>query len=271
MRKVFQLSILLLVTSVALFGCAKSEPDAPAPSGEALYDPGALPPGALGDEIRLGHDIVVNTQTRMKGYVRAQMSCSACHIDAGMRPRAGSFIGTYAEFPQWNKRAHRVIALQDRLIECFLYSMNGRPPAYSSKEMIGMVAYIAWLSRKTPVFSMRDDVEHFVMTMPSGTPNLSHGATLYAQKCASCHQASGAGVPGTFPPLWGAASFNDRAGLSHVERMTVFVRYNMPQDAPGSLSLRDAYDVSAFVLSHTRPAFQRNRMIAFPAQPAKFF
>ena len=31
----------------------------------------------------------------------------------------------YGRFPQWNSRAHRVIALQDRIAECFLYSMNG--------------------------------------------------------------------------------------------------------------------------------------------------
>jgi mono/diheme cytochrome c family protein len=29
------------------------------------------------------------------------------------------------------------------------------------------------------------------------------GAQIYAQNCASCHQAGGAGVPGGFPPLAG--------------------------------------------------------------------
>ncbi|WP_227370119.1 cbb3-type cytochrome c oxidase subunit II [Halomonas sp. M20] len=31
------------------------------------------------------------------------------------------------------------------------------------------------------------------------------GATLYANNCASCHQANGQGLPGTFPPLAGNA------------------------------------------------------------------
>ena len=68
--------------------------------------------------------------------------------------------------------------------------------------------------------------------------------------------ANGAGVSGSFPPLWGARSFNNGAGMAHIDRMTGFVRYNMPQNAPGSLSLQDAYDVAGFVLSHARPHFQ---------------
>jgi cytochrome c len=35
-------------------------------------------------------------------------------------PHGGSFLGIYATFPQWNKRSHRFIALQDRLDDCFL-------------------------------------------------------------------------------------------------------------------------------------------------------
>ena len=47
--------------------------------------------------------------------------------------------------------------------------------------------------------------------------------------------------------------------------------YNMPQNAPGSLSLRDAYDVSAFVLSHKRPAFDKNAADPIPARSAEYF
>jgi hypothetical protein len=48
-------------------------------------------------------------------------------VNGGTVARGGTFVGTYARFPQWNKRSKRVIALQDRLAECFLYSMNGTP------------------------------------------------------------------------------------------------------------------------------------------------
>lgn len=236
-----------------------------------LYDPQALPSGPVGSSIEYGHDIIVDTRRLMKGYVRADMSCAACHIDGGTKARGGSFVGTYARFPQWNKRAHRVIALQDRLAECFLYSMNGRPPAYTSKAMIAMVAYIAWLSRGTATGASQTNADRYVEPLPRRAPNVARGLVLYAKKCEICHQADGAGVRGTFPPLWGPRSFNDGAGMAHVDRMAGFVRYNMPQNAPGSLSLDDAYDVAGFVLSHKRPHFARRVPIGSPPRPAGFY
>ncbi len=40
------------------------------------------------------------------------------------------------------------------------------------------------------------------------------GATIYADSCASCHQADGSGIPGSFPPLKGNPNVADTA---HVE------------------------------------------------------
>lgn len=235
------------------------------------YDPQALPSGPVGASIEYGHDIIVDTPRLMKGYVRADMSCAACHLNGGAKVRGGSFLGTYARFPQWNKRAHRVITLQDRLAECFLYSMNGRPPAYTSKAMIAMVAYIAWLSRGTPTGAALPSTDRYVEPLPQRAPNAVRGLALYTKKCEVCHQANGAGIHGTFPPLWGPASFNDGAGMAHIDRMTGFVRYNMPQNAPGSLSLDDAFDIAGFVLTHKRPHFARRVPIESSPRPAGFF
>jgi thiosulfate dehydrogenase len=236
-----------------------------------LYDPQALPTGQLGQSIREGHDIIVDTQNTMKGYVVAQLNCAACHLDAGMKVRGGSFIGTYGRFPQWNKRAKRVIALQDRIAECFLYSMNGHPPSYNSKQMIAVVSYIAYLSRDVPVGKKLAESDRYIVPLPSASPNLEHGRDLYVQKCVSCHQASGAGAAGSIPPLWGSTAFNSGAGMAHIDRMTGFVMYNMPKNAPGTLSLNDAYDISAWVLAQKRPAFDANRAVQFPPDPAKYF
>lgn len=38
----------------------------------------------------------------------------------------------------------------------------------------------------------------------AGTQPTVDGAQLYAAKCAACHQASGLGIPGVFPPLSGS-------------------------------------------------------------------
>jgi thiosulfate dehydrogenase len=236
-----------------------------------LYDPRALPTGPLGDEIRLGHDIIVDTLQRMPKNVRGSMTCADCHVNGGLKSRGGSFIGLYGRFPQFNKRSGRVITLQDRLAECFLYSENGIPPSYTSKEMIAMVAYIAYLSRNVPVGEKQPKSDSFLVTVPSTKPNLQHGAAIYAQRCEKCHSADGAGKPGKYPPLWGPTSFNNGAGMAHMNRITGFVLYNMPHDHPGTLSFEEAYDVSGFVLSHERPKFKATREILFPAEPAKFF
>jgi thiosulfate dehydrogenase len=234
------------------------------------YDPSALPSGPLGVSIAFGHTIVTDTRHTMPGYVGARMSCEACHINGGTKA-VGGFIGTYARFPQWSERARRVITLQDRLAECFLYSMNGRPPAYTSKAMVALVAYIAWLSRGTRTGAPRPAADTFVEPLPQRTPNRAGGAAVYASRCERCHQQDGDGVAGAFPPLWGAHSFNGGAGMAHIEQITGFVHYNMPPDKPGSLSPGDAYDVAAFVLSHQRPRFQPDTIVTQPPQPAGFF
>lgn len=259
--------LICAIVALALTACSGGAPR----NGAALYDPRTLPTGPVGDSIAYGHAIIVQTHRLMKKYVRADLTCADCHLAAGTLPRGGSFIGTYARFPQWNKRAHRVIALQDRIAECFLYSMNGRAPAYNSKAMIAIVGYIAWLSRGTPIGAKQTASDRYVDPLPSEPPHVARGAAIYLEKCAQCHGADGRGLPGVYPPLWGPRSFNDGAGMAHLDRMTGFVRYNMPHDAPGSLTLAQAYDVAAFVLSHKRPHFQRNALVLSPSLPAKYF
>lgn len=260
-------SLLAVAAAALLAACSQAR----AQQNPAIYDPAALPSGPAGESIALGRAVIMDPQKYLPKDVTADMSCAACHIGGGTVARGGTFVGTYARFPQWNKRSKRMIALQDRLAECFLYSMNGTPPAYTSKEMIGMVAYIAYLSRNVPTGAPQPKSDGFIVPLPSAPPDIAHGKRLFMANCAACHQANGAGIHGSFPPLWGPLSFNNGAGMAHIDRMTGFVKYNMPQNAPGSLSLQEAYDVAGFVLSHDRPKFDPNRTIAQPAEPAKFF
>ncbi len=265
---------IVAVCAAVLFvqGCSTGQ-HAASPGAEtqrAEPSPAPLPSGSEGALISLGRDIIEHTGSRMPGYTRARMSCEACHVAAGTKAHGGSFVGIYATFPQWNKRARRYIALQDRLAECFLYSMNGRPPAYSSREMIALVAYIAFLSRGTPVGSTTRTMG-LERVVTGRAPNVAAGARVYAQTCAACHGSNGEGVGGR-PPLWGAHSFNDGAGMHRVTTMAGFVRYNMPFGSPpDTLSKQDALDVSAFILSHARPRFNRHTTIAFPPLPASYF
>ncbi|RQZ85894.1 c-type cytochrome [Burkholderia anthinoferrum] len=42
----------------------------------------------------------------------------------------------------------------------------------------------------------------------AAAPAAANGALLFASRCASCHQATGAGLPGVFPPLAGSEWVN---------------------------------------------------------------
>lgn len=264
MKALFRYAIVCALLALAACG-------APPKPAQPLYDANALPPGPVGESIAYGHAIITDTPRLMKRYVRADMTCGDCHIAGGTQARGGSFVGVYARFPQWNRRAHRVITLQDRIAECFLYSMNGRAPAYASKEMVAIVAYIAWLSRGVAVGSAQPQSDRYFEPLPTASPSIDRGREIYATRCAGCHQPGGLGISGTFPPLWGPRSFNRGAGMAHLDRITGFVHANMPQDAPGSLSLDQAYDVAAFILSHGRPAFAGRALVRSPSLPAKFF
>ncbi len=277
-------AMLALIVSVTLgaFDSARSAPatvdaatadaatvDAATVDAATVAARAPIPSGPDGDLIRYGRSLLTQTPKYAGEYIGAQMSCSSCHLDAGTKPHAGSLLGVYATFPQWNKRAKRFITLQDRLAECFLYSMNGRPPAPYSREIIALTAYIAWLSRGAQVGTGFPD-QGFVTVHAPGPPDKAAGAKIYAAECAACHGSGGAGNSATsIPPLWGSKSFNDGAGMN--KKMAAFVKANMPRGREGTLSDQEAVDVSAYVLSHERPRFDGTRTIAFPSKPANFF
>jgi thiosulfate dehydrogenase len=58
-----------------------------------------------------------------------------------------------------------------------------------------------------------------------------------------------------WPPLWGAESFNDGAGMNTLPKLSAFIHHNMPQNRKGVLSVQDSYDVAAFIMQQPRPAF----------------
>ena len=270
-------AIASAVVALALAGCAGGAGNATGGTaagrplaGAALYDPAHLPAGKMGALVREGYNIITQTHKFAKPFVVAQMQCSSCHIAGGTIPRGG-YLRIAGHFPQWNKRSHRAIALQDRIAECFLYSMNGKPPAYDSRTMIAVVAYINWISRGQKTFSPIDPAVRIARIKPPAPPSISRGAKIYAAQCSICHQATGAGIPGQFPALWGATSFNKGAGMAKLAMMAGFVRYNMPLGKAGTLSNQQAYDVAAFVESHKRPAFDKKAAIAFPPEPASYF
>ena len=99
--------------------------------------------------------------------------------------------------------------------------------------------------------------------LPPGRGTAADGATLFAQKCASCHGPQGQGMPPAFPALIGRDPkgegfpfakdwhISKTIGNYWPEPTTVFdyVRRAMPQTAPGSLTNDEVYALTAFLLA----------------------
>lgn len=213
-----------------------------------------IPHNELGESIRLGRDIIVDTPKYARRYVGSRMNCADCHVNQGTQPFASPLAGVTTVFPAYSKRDGRVVTIEQRIQECFERSENGTPPPSNSPEMVAIVAYMNWLSKGVPMGSTVKG-RGLLNLMPPAHVNAAEGAKIYAQQCQVCHGANGQGIPGSFPPVWGAASFNDGAGLHNIDKMAAFVKANMPKTNPGSLTVQQAYDVAAFLAAKPRPHF----------------
>ena len=252
-------SFLFAVTAAAIAGAA----DAPSRSTAPLDPPSPLeiPVGPLGDAVRLGLRIVNNPQVEAKAYVGNGLTCSSCHIDAGRTAFAAPFAGLTGVFPEYSARSARVESLAERINDCFLRSMNGKALPADGSEMVGLLAYIAWLSRGVPT-GVDVAGRGFRSIAAPAPPDPVRGKALYEAKCRGCHGPDGQGVVGglgvyVYPPLWGAQSFNDGAGMARTSVAAAFVQAKMPLGAGGTLSVQEAYDVAAYFTAQPRPAFAR--------------
>jgi len=207
----------------------------------------------LGEQIRLGYKIVVNTQEYAQPYVGNRLNCTSCHLDAGLNPNAASFVGLAAVYPEYRPRSARVNTLADRINECFERSLNGQALPPDSLKLQAVVAYITWLSRGVPSGA----------TIPwRGLQRIEsrrhldsdNGRKVFAMKCAFCHGSDGQGTMAA-PPVWGPQSYTIAAGMARVTVAAAFIKSNMPRGWGWSLSDDDAYDVAAYINARPRPDF----------------
>jgi thiosulfate dehydrogenase len=153
--------------------------------------------------------------------------------------------------------------LRDRINGCMERSMNGRPLPRDSIEMIAIESYIVGLGDRYAAMSpsRRAPHEPARFAEPDRAASVDAGRVIYADRCQLCHGENGAGLRATanpskgyvFPPLWGPDSFNNGAGMTRVLTASRFIKARMPFGNP-DLTDDQAYDVSAFINSHQRPA-----------------
>jgi thiosulfate dehydrogenase len=226
--------------------------------------------------IREGRRLFANTSNEMPEHVGNDLSCANCHGGGDLPTTTGMvgqdidlipLVGTAAGYPEWTGRTERMRDMRQRIMGCFLRSMNSPGaeegvPAYDSREIQAMESYMVWLNKGTP--SQRTPYWRHLEKpegdekVPVSEVNPVRGAELYLENCASCHGADGQGIEGQYPPLWGAGSYNDGAGMGRMYTSAAFIREAMPYGAGHTFSdWEKVQDVAGFMNAHERPHLPR--------------
>lgn len=223
-----------------------------------------MPKGAMGDAIKHGRDIFVNTGKYAPQYVGNSMACAQCHLDAGRRENAAPMWAAYVQYPKFRAKNNKVNSLEERIMGCFNYSMNaqaspaGKAPPPGDPVYKDLATYMFWLANGAPTGEEMRGTGYIKVKKPAQGYDYRRGAKVYEQNCALCHSADGqgrkdAGGAVRFPPLWGPESYNWGAGMHSIKTAAGFIKANMPLGKPYSLTDQEAWDVAAFINSHERP------------------
>ena len=226
-----------------------------------------IPKNEFGEMVLMGKNIFVNTQQYAKSFVGNGLNCVNCHLDNGRKADSAPLWAAYVLYPAYRKKTGQVDTIQSRIQGCFRYSMDGKPPAFDSKEMTALVTYHYWLASGAPTGVKLPGQGFVKVPKPQLKPDLARGAEVYKNNCAICHGENGQGTLAqttpaknpkanskyAFPPLWGKDSFNWGAGMHRVDTAAGFIKANMPYGRGGTLSDQEAWDVALFMNSHERP------------------
>lgn len=202
--------------------------------------------------IQRGHALTARTYELLPKYVGDRLHCGSCHLDNGRNPSSSWWVGMFAPGKYDTDQK-----FYDRINQCMQRSMNGSPLPTDGPEMAAFRAYFIWLDQQAEAQKLP--------AYPTGMPKVQalpgdreRGKALFTQRCAACHGTNGEGRYGSRvyyrPALWGPNSFNNLAGLgAKPEKMAGFLKHNMPFGSGGSLSLQEAWDLTAFLVAQPRP------------------
>lgn len=264
----FAASILMLALPAS---APAQQPQSPTPW--TVPEVSALPRDARGQLIRDGRDLMLatyaligpNVDDATKRFAGNNLACTNCHLSGGTTKFGLPVFGIYNDFPAYSARAGGPISIEDRINSCMTRSMNGRAMPVDAPEMRALVAYIQFLSTGVPRGEQLPGLGAGKMKELSRAADPERGRPIYARFCAACHKPDGLGVLRDrgapqlgymLPPLWGPDSYNDGAGMARLINFANFVHFNMPHGADylnPQLTVEQAWDVAAYVLSQPRP------------------
>ena len=217
----------------------------------------AIPDDAFGVVVRQGEALFRNTPAHAPQYTGNTLSCRNCHLDAGRLADSAPMWAAWVSYPAYRSKNRRVNTFEERLQDCFRFSMNGKAPPSGSPALVALEAYSYWMASGAPTHAVLRGAGYPRLPKPAQGWDYARGQALYTEHCALCHGADGQGllVEGKpwFPPLWGPQSYNWGAGMSRLDLAAGFIKANMPLGNGNSLSDQQAWDVAYYIDSHERP------------------
>ena len=227
---------------------------------------------SMPDKVKKGYYLIAETSKFMgphaenseDRYSGNNLACANCHLQNGAQAGSGSWVGVIERFPQFGGRGNKIGTIEDRINGCMERSMNGKMLPIDSDKMEAIVAYMDWLGEDLPANRKAEFKGYPKIKIPNVAVNLENGKQVYKKECVICHGENGGGVLNaadgksyTYPPLWGADSFNDGAGMHRVITAAEFIKSNMPYlqatwDNP-KLTDEEAYHVAGYINSFSRP------------------
>ncbi len=249
-------------------------------------DENKIPNNQFGDLVKYGKELIVHTAKyigpevadKSMRFAGNNLSCQACHLDAGTKAYSAPYYGVFPNFPQYRPREDGISTIEARINGCMQRSMNGKPLPESGKEMKAMVAYMYWLSQGIPIGAKVEGsglakIDRKVVMNQTADPK--KGEVVYKQQCALCHGENGEGLKNegkangyTYPPLWGKDTYNTGAGMYRLIKAADFIKHNMPLGATFEnpiLTDEEAYNVAAYINNYDKKRPEKaNREKDFP-------
>ena len=225
-----------------------------------------IPNDKYGDDVRLGKKIFTETYKYGRRYAGNDLSCANCHLDAGRQPHAGPMWAAYGMYPAYREMNDRSNSLEERIQQCFQFSLNGFAPALDAPELRALVSYMHFLAKGAPIGVAMPGRGYPQVVKTGSDPSPTRGGDIYKAKCASCHGANGAGQKKegggyTWPPLWGMDAYNKGAGMANNDLLAGFIKANMPLGQGWSLTDQEALDVAAYINLQIRPFDPRKGLL----------